>query len=506
MHTRTLSFIGLRLGAALLCVAWSNEAFADECYVIGDTSRNNISKPLGSAGNPYNSLAAAEADLGCEDIIVLYSNVVLDGGINLRDGQTLTGQPGPRGALPIISNTTLFNGGNGVQLAANNLLDGLHITNTRNSGVFGTDVGKLDILNSLITGFAVSGELALFPPPLGLPYSRSGIEIIPSADVKVQISGTELGAANSSSIGILVLAGHADVEIENVTVRDQGVTAATIPTPGISALSFGSASVDLQVLNTSVSNIGSGSCNCDGMAMLALDGSAMAVLVDGYSYINPDGDGGGSATGMEAGTFFGTGAQFEGVITNSVIRAPTSIGIQILDQQTGKGNQLNVQVRDNEVYDALIGISVNLGIFASEGTDVVTIENNVIVNPKIDGVRFTNVRDAQQLVYLLIQRNTVMNAPVGLFFAQALGGSVRNLILDAGSGGLGGVGQNRIVGSQSADIWVETVDDRGFRRTPAFTVDAANNWWGSSAGPAVVVQSGSATVTVTPYLTEDPGL
>jgi len=189
-----------------------------------------------------------------------------------------------------------------------------------------------------------------------------------------------------------------------------------------------------------------------------------------------------------------------------VIRAPTSIGIQILDQQTGKGNQLNVQVRDNEVYDALIGISVNLGIFASEGTDVVTIENNVIVNPKIDGVRFTNVRDAQQLVYLLIQRNTVMNAPVGLFFAQALGGSVRNLILDAGSGGLGGVGQNRIVGSQSADIWVETVDDRGFRRTPAFTVDAANNWWGSSAGPAVVVQSGSATVTVTPYLTEDPGL
>ena len=110
----------LRLSATLVFIALSNAALADECYVIGDTSKNNLTKPVGSKQNPYGSLAGVQGDPSCDTITIVYSGVVLDGGITLADGQALKGKQGPGKALPIISNTTGSNGGNGVQLGANN--------------------------------------------------------------------------------------------------------------------------------------------------------------------------------------------------------------------------------------------------------------------------------------------------------------------------------------------------------------------------------------------------
>ena len=65
-------------------------------------------------------------------------------------------------------------------------------------------------------------------------------------------------------------------------------------------------------------------------------------------------------------------------------------------------------------------------------------------------------------------------------------------------------GQNRIIDSQIADIYVEAWDCCGFPPTPPFSVDAANNWWGSENGPATVIELGVATVDVTPFLTREP--
>ena len=501
-----MSSIFLRLSATLLFIALSNAALADECYVTGDTSKNKLSRPEGSKQNPYGSLAAVEGDAGCDTIIVVYSSVVLDGGITLADGQDLKGKKGPGKALPIISNTTGSNGGNGVQLGANNSIDGLHITDTQNSGVSGTDVGNLTIKNSLITGFALSEAIAPLPPPLDfVSISRAGIEVSASDDVKIRISKTELGEANSSSIGIVALEGHADVVIEDVSVRDQGVTAGTA-TPGIYVFSFGSSSVDLKVQNTSVSNIGAGFCNCDGMLFLASESSAMDVLVDGYSYINPDGDGGGSATGMEIVNFFGVGASMDATVKNSTFKGGSTIAIQLGDQADGNGNFLTAHVHDNVIIDAgHSGIALNIG-GAPNGTDRITIENNLIVNPGFAGIFFDSFISQQTLVEMLIQKNTIINASFfGLAFFHEFGASATSLNLDAGLGGLGSQGKNRIIDSQVADIYVEAFDFSGFPPTPPFTVDAANNWWGSDAGPATVVELNGATVDVTPFLTEDPG-
>ena len=72
-------------------------------------------------------------------------------------------------------------------------------------------------------------------------------------------------------------------------------------------------------------------------------------------------------------------------------------------------------------------------------------------------------------------------------------------------GGLGSKGKNRIIDSQVADIIVQTFDCCGFPPTPAFEVNATNNWWGSDTGPAMVIENGNATVNVEPFLTKDPG-
>jgi hypothetical protein len=76
--------------------------------------------------------------------------------------------------------------------------------------------------------------------------------------------------------------------------------------------------------------------------------------------------------------------------------------------------------------------------------------------------------------------------------------------MDAGLGGLGSQGQNRIIDSHVADIYVGAFDCCGVPPTPSFTVDAANNLWGSASGPASVVELNGSTVDVDPFLTTDP--
>jgi hypothetical protein len=442
---------------------------------------------------------------------VLYSGVVLDGGISLRDGQELIGQPGSSKALPIISNTSAAsNDGHGVRLGSNNSITNLHISGVYNSAVIGEDVGNLSIQNSLITGFGLSEQTVFVLPTLFRPggfaeVGPPGIGIESSADVRIRVSETEIRDGNGTSIGIGALSGHADIEIEYVTVRDQNHLADAEISPGISVASVGVSSVDLKVQNTSVSNIGAGLSNSDGLALVALESSTMKVFVDEYSYLNPDGDGGGSATGMEMGVFFGTGASFEGTVKNSHIQGSTSTGIQVLDQAPGGSNQVIAHVHDNEVHDSVVGIQLALGFGAANGTSMMTIDSNLVVNPSFAGIHFINGFEQQTFVDLLIQRNTVMNALFGLRFEQGVGGSVASLNLDAGLGRLGSQGRNRIIGSQAADIYVEAFDCCGFPPTPTFTVEAANNWWGSDTGPAQVIEAGGATVDVTPFLTEDPG-
>ena len=71
--------------------------------------------------------------------------------------------------------------------------------------------------------------------------------------------------------------------------------------------------------------------------------------------------------------------------------------------------------------------------------------------------------------------------------------TVNSLQMDAGGGGLGSAGQNRIIGSDGADISADAID-----------VTAAYNWWGSDTGPELVLEINDGRADVNPFLTSDP--
>ena len=124
------------------------------CYVTASEITGN-----GSETSPYNSFADVENDSSCTIILVLpynvdnavLSNTVLDGGITLKNGQTLYGL-GPDvtvGTLKkkraYITNTfeeEIFDrpysatAGIGVFLADDNEVAGLHIDSTFNAAIF----------------------------------------------------------------------------------------------------------------------------------------------------------------------------------------------------------------------------------------------------------------------------------------------------------------------------------------------------------------------------------
>ena len=365
--------------------------------------------------------------------------------------------------------------------------------------------GDLVIQSILVTGANQSGEIF---DPVFFIFAPS-ILLESDADIDITIKNSEVGEANVSSIIIHHLNGHADIRISNTTVRDQGEVSGDYEvSPGIAVLARGSSSLDVVVIDTTVHNIGGDIfSNSDGLLFVNRGNGAMTVNVDGYRYSNPD-EGGysGTSTGIEM-TFFASsgGGSFDGVVTNSVIEDAYAGGIQVGDQEGGGSNYLNVHIHDNEIYDTAAGSGISLDTGDSpNGSHTVTIENNLIVNAGYAGISYFNFISQQTLVEMLIQKNTIIGATFGLAFEQVVGASVASLNLDAGLGGLGSQGENRILDSQVADIYVEAFDCCGFPPTPPFTAEAANNWWGSETGPATVTELGGASVDYTPFLTKEP--
>jgi len=471
--------------------AWCSKTV--ECFVSGDTSANSISHPLGSKKNPYASLAEVEANAQCDKVIVLWSGSVLDGGIALRPGQTLEGERGPNGELPGITNSSAAsNAGHGVLLAADNTLRHLHILDTWSNGIEGFDVGSLRIQDVRVTGYGQSGETGDL---LGLPFAHVGLSAVSVNDSDIEIRQSDMGESDGTSVAILQLSGTGQVDISGSSFRDQGYLEGTIAAPGVLVFALADADINLLFHDIMVSNIGGGFSNSDGLAALNWGSGAMNVEVDRYYYYNPDGDGGGSATGIEMGMYLSTGGgSFAGSVTNSLIVGSTSAAIQVLDQwSTGGYNTLVVNVENNVLVDNFIG--VNVPIAGTPDSDVeVTVANNQIVNSSFTGILAGNWASPLDRMDVRIEYNSIENSgDFGMFFFSEPG-TVPAPGLDAGLGGTGSAGFNRIVGSFTGDVFSDGAE-----------VSAGNNWWGSASGPTGIVEINGGSVDPDPYLLEDPG-
>lgn len=479
-----ISFIVCLALASVVSSSWAGKVVG--CYVSGDTSGNKTGKPLGSAKNPYDSLAAVAANAQCNEIIVVYSGVTLDGGITLRPGQKLIGEKGPLGSLPVITNGS----GHGIQLATDNTIKHLHVQNAWHSGIAGQDVGTLKLQDVTITGAGQSNELTSW---IGFDVAYPSVLLSSASDSNVEITHSEFGESNGSSIAYAQFFGHGEIELYRVIIRDQGDLAGAFASPGLAVFSVVNSIVDVSVTDSSVTNIGAGGSNSDGLLLLNMGNGGMNVDINGYSYLNPDGDGGGSATGIEMGNLFGPGGGFfNATVINSTIEGSTSVGIHVVDQQNGGGDTLEVTLENNNLIGNRSGICVC--IVDTPDSDVrVTIRDNFVIDSVEFGIYgFYQFGPLAQFAVLMEENTISNNGLAGVYFYKfSATADVENI--DAGLGGLDSIGHNRILNSGLFDIISEGVH-----------ISAANNWWGSATGPSFVGEFDGGTVNVIPFLTADP--
>src|ERR1700704_5992321 len=145
----------------LMSMAGASQA-ASTWYVKADAAAGGN----GSRSRPFATLEQVEAASQPGDTIrVLPSMRPLDGGIQLKDGQRLTGLGDPvtrattSGARPTITNTsaTRYNG-DAVRLPNNNLVENIHIDGASRAGIFGVNAARPEIRGTLITNNMIQGN------------------------------------------------------------------------------------------------------------------------------------------------------------------------------------------------------------------------------------------------------------------------------------------------------------------------------------------------------------
>ena len=145
----------------LALVAGSSEA-ASTWYVKADATAGGD----GSRNRPFASLEQVEAASQAGDTIrILPSTRPLDGGIQLKDNQRLIGLGDPvtravaNGARPTITNTSnTRHNGDAIRLAANTLVQNIHIDGAARSGIFGVNAARAQIRGNLITNNMIQGN------------------------------------------------------------------------------------------------------------------------------------------------------------------------------------------------------------------------------------------------------------------------------------------------------------------------------------------------------------
>ena len=127
----------------------------------------------GSKNRPFTSLEQVEAASAAGDTIyVLQSQGALDGGIQLKDGQSLIGlgpkvtNANPHSARAKLTNTSDARyDGDAIRLAKNNLVENIHIDNAFRSAILGINAVAAQLRNNLMTDIMAVHDLFAIEGP-----------------------------------------------------------------------------------------------------------------------------------------------------------------------------------------------------------------------------------------------------------------------------------------------------------------------------------------------------
>ena len=538
----------------LMSMAGASEA-ASTWYVQADAAAGGN----GSRSRPFATLEQVEAASQAGDTIrVLPSMRPLDGGIQLKDGQRLTGLGDPvtrataTSARPTITNTaaTRYNG-DAVRLANNNLVENVHIDGASRSGIFGVNAARPEIRGTLITNNMIQGNdlrrlERLWPDGFVLYEGQGnhfgGITLLAcgagSSSYCAMHAPERAAAANigqaviadnvirdSNLEGIMLLTdsgASATFTITDTVVRDlsQNLPRPESLTPQVgivrsrafTLIALNRSQVTLTMNRFHAENVSPpGNYAADGAVFLT-GGNAPVVnaRVSQLTVLNPkmvgEVNNGDSIEIQHRGT---TNGVLNIDMTRLDLRDPASANIKILEAQNPTNGVYKLSVSDSVLTNANPAGSLDGQIRlsgASNGTKAFTL---AVRNTKFSGlgggIGILNANNLETLNVL------VENSSLSDFTASAgatpiaavtvthpADKRIGTAVIDLGGGPLGSRGRNRFVKNAGRNVSVSNANTG----TAPIRVDAAGNYWGG--GPADVSISGNVMLTPPTHLTSDP--
>jgi len=538
----------------LMSMAGASEA-ASTWYVQADAAAGGN----GSRSRPFATLEQVEAASQAGDTIrVLPSMRPLDGGIQLKDGQRLTGLGDPvtrataTSARPTITNTaaTRYNG-DAVRLANNNLVENVHIDGASRSGIFGVNAARPEIRGTLITNNMIQGNdlrrlERLWPDGFVLYEGQGnhfgGITLLAcgagSSSYCAMHAPERAAAANigqaviadnvirdSNLEGIMLLTdsgASASFTITDTVVRDlsQNLPRPESLTPQVgivrsrafTLIALNRSQVTLTMNRFHAENVSPpGNYAADGAVFLT-GGNAPVVnaRVSQLTVLNPkmvgEVNNGDSIEIQHRGT---TNGVLNIDMTRLDLRDPASANIKILEAQNPTNGVYKLSVSDSVLTNANPAGSLDGQIRlsgASNGTKAFTL---AVRNTKFSGlgggIGILNANNLETL-NVLVENSSLSDftAPAGATPIAAVTVThpadkrIGTAVIDLGGGPLGSRGRNRFVKNAGRNVSVSNANTG----TAPIRVDAAGNYWGG--GPADVSISGNVMLTPPTHLTSDP--
>ena len=293
----------------------------------------------GSAGAPFNSLAAVQQVYGPGDTIVIEPSPLsvppLNGGIALLPGQRLIGDGPPvvqstaplvpngppvvvssaLSSLPQITNTTTYLSGDAVELASNTVVENLVIVGALRGGIHGQDSLGVTISGNDVSGFNTSGTTGFVVQPFCLEQYAAGVANCGASGLPAGWAGILIDTSTGSSIvsitnnyvhdgacgdgidirGMNTSDVNVDVEYNFVTRLIQCSSVSTIE--GIGTQVTGTSRLRATLFGNTEANNGSPGANMDSLFVNPAEDGVLTETIDDNVYMN--GIGGASTNGME---------------------------------------------------------------------------------------------------------------------------------------------------------------------------------------------------------------
>ena len=539
----------------LMALAGASEA-ASTWYVKADAAAGGN----GSRSRPFATLEQVEAASQPGDTIrVMPSMRPLDGGIQLKDGQRLTGLGDPvttsaaGGAQPTITNTsaTRYNG-DGVRLANNNVVENIHIDGASRSGIFGVNAARPQIRGTLITNNMTQGNdlrrlERLWPEGFVLYQSQGnhfgGITLLACGPGGSSYCAMhEPGRAAAANFGQAVIADNVirDSNLEGIMLlTDTGAVGSfaitdtlvrdlslNLPRPesltppvgivrsrAFTLIALNHSEVNLTMSRFRGENLSpAGNYATDGLVFLTGgDSPVVNARISDATILNPrmvgEVNNGDSIEIQHRGT---TNGILNIDMTRLDLHDPASANIKILEAANPTNGVYHLTVSDSVFANTnpAGGLDGQIRLSgASNGTKAFTL---AVKNTKFSGfggaIGILNANNIETL-NVRVENSSLSDftAPAGakpiaaVTVTQPADKTIGTALIDLGGGSLGSRGRNRFVTTAGLAVAVTNAN----AATKPIRVDAADDYWGG--GPPDVTVSGNVMFTTPRHLTADPG-